>query len=119
MSLYEQTGYRRRRARLSQAFAVVCLSATVLCVLVLVWLLGHVLYHGLPWVSWNLLTKGPSRFPEEAGILPALVSSVWLIVLTALISVPIGVGPRRGRCAAGGGVTAANRRSADRAAAPP
>jgi phosphate transport system permease protein len=54
--------------------------------------LGHVLYHGLPWVSWNLLTNGPSRFPAEAGILPALVSSVWLIVLTALISVPIGVG---------------------------
>src|SRR5262249_47504010 len=38
------------------------------------------------------LSKGPSRFPEEAGILPALVSSTWLIVLTALISVPIGVG---------------------------
>ena len=92
MSLYEQTGYRRRRARLSQAFAVVCMAATVLCVLVLVWLLGHILYRGLPWVTWTLLTSGPSRFPEDAGILPALVSSTWLIVLTALIAVPIGVG---------------------------
>ena len=34
----------------------------------------------------------PSLYPEEAGIMPALVSSLWLIVLTALFSVPIGVG---------------------------
>jgi phosphate transport system permease protein len=92
MSLLEQTGYRRRRARLSQAFGSLCMLATVLCVLVLVWLLGHILYHGLPWLTWTLLTHGPSRFPEEAGILPALVSSTWLILLTAAIAVPIGVG---------------------------
>jgi phosphate transport system permease protein len=40
----------------------------------------------------TFLTSYPSRFPEQAGILPALVSSLWLIGLTALFSVPIGVG---------------------------
>ena len=38
------------------------------------------------------MTSYPSRFPEKAGILPALVSSLWLIGLTTLFSVPIGVG---------------------------
>jgi phosphate transport system permease protein len=84
--------YRRRRALLSRAFALVCLLATVLCVLVLFLLLWGVFSRGLPWLSWGLLTNFPSRFPEHAGILPALVGSVWLIGLTAIFSVPIGVG---------------------------
>jgi phosphate transport system permease protein len=84
--------YRRRRALLSRAFALLCLLATALCVLVLFLLLWGVFSRGLPWLSWGLLTNFPSRFPQRAGILPALVGSVWLIGLTAIFSVPIGVG---------------------------
>src|SRR5687767_2630105 len=91
MTEAESARYRRRRALLSQAFAFVCLAATVLCVLVLFVLLWGVFSRGLPWLSWGLLTNYPSRFPEQAGILPALVGSVWLIGMTALFSVPIGV----------------------------
>jgi phosphate transport system permease protein len=61
-------------------------------VLVLFVLLWGVFSRGLPWLSWGLLTNYPSRFPERAGILPALVGSMWLIGLTAFFSVPIGVG---------------------------
>jgi phosphate transport system permease protein len=85
-------GYHRRRARLSQAFALVCLAATSFCVLVLALLLIEILWHGVPWLSAHFLTSIPSPDPHEAGIAPALVSSVWLIVLTGLFSVPIGVG---------------------------
>ena len=92
MSLAESHEYRRRRARLSQAFAIVCMLATVLSVFVLVLLLAAILYQGLPWLTGQFLTNFPSRFPEKAGIKPALVSSVWLIMLTAVFSVPIGVG---------------------------
>jgi phosphate transport system permease protein len=92
MSHEESAAYRRRRARLSQAFAVLCLTATSICVLVLVVLLFEVFWQGLPWLTWSFLTSYPSRFPDQAGIKPALVSSLWLIVLTAAISVPIGVG---------------------------
>jgi phosphate transport system permease protein len=92
MSDSESARYRRRRALLSQAFALLCLCATALCVLVLFVLLWGVFSRGLPWLSWGLLTNYPSRFPERAGILPALVGSMWLIGLTALFSVPIGVG---------------------------
>ena len=73
-------------------FALLCASTTVLCVLIVLALLATVLYHGIPWLSWHLLTDFPSRFPLKAGIKAALVSSLWLIGLTALFSVPIGVG---------------------------
>jgi phosphate transport system permease protein len=92
MSLAESHDYRRRRARLSRLFAVVCMLATVLSVLVLVLLLVAILYQGLPWLTTEFLTNFPSRFPAKAGIWPALVSSLWLIALTALLAVPIGVG---------------------------
>ncbi len=92
MSLVESTAYRRRKAILSQAFAILCLLATVFCVLVLVVLLASIFYRGFPWLTTTFLTNYPSRFPAKAGILPALVSSVWLIALSALFSVPIGVG---------------------------
>lgn len=92
MSLAESTRYRRRRALLSKVFAWVCLSATVLCVLVLAVLLWSIASRGYAWLTWDFLTNLPDPEPALAGILPALVSSVWLIGLTAVISVPIGVG---------------------------
>jgi phosphate transport system permease protein len=92
MSLTESDSYRRRKAFMSQAFAVACMLTTVFCVLVLVVLLASIFYRGFPWLTWNFLTSYPSRFPAKAGIFPALVSSIWLIGLTTLFSVPIGVG---------------------------
>ncbi|MEX0641269.1 MAG: phosphate ABC transporter permease PstA [Pirellulales bacterium] len=92
MSPEESAAYCRRRARMSKAFAVLCLMATAICVLVLAVLLLEVFWQGIPWLTASFLTSYPSRFPEQAGIKPSLVSSLWLIALTTLISVPIGVG---------------------------
>jgi phosphate transport system permease protein len=92
MMAEEGASYRRRRARLSQAFAGLCLAATSLCVLALAILLLEVFLEGLPWLTASFLTSFPSRFPDQAGIKPALLGSLWLIALTALFAVPIGVG---------------------------
>jgi len=43
-------------------------------------------------LSWQFLTSYPSRRAEQAGILPALVGSLYLIGLTAVLAVPLGVG---------------------------
>ncbi len=88
----EKTGYHRRRALLSRAFALLCLAATALCVLILVLLIWEILWQGIPWLDMQFLTSYPSSSPEKAGIAAALISSLWLILLTALFSVPIGVG---------------------------
>ncbi len=55
-------------------------------------LLLDALIDGVPRLSWEFLTNFPSRKPELAGILSALAGSVYLIILTALIAVPLGVG---------------------------
>jgi len=43
-------------------------------------------------LSWAFLTSLPSRTASRAGILPALVGSIYLMGLTAALGVPIGVG---------------------------
>lgn len=92
MNELHSSSFHRRRALLSRAFALLCLAATALCVLVLLWLIVVILWQGLPWLSPRFLTSLSSRFPEKTGILPSLVSSLWLIGLTTSFAVPIGVG---------------------------
>jgi phosphate transport system permease protein len=67
------------------------LIATLFGLVVLAVLLIDVFSDGLSRLNWNFLTSFPSRKPEEAGLLSALVGSIWLISLTALISFPVGV----------------------------
>ena len=55
-------------------------------------LIYDVLHDGLGRISWAFLTSEPSRRAEAAGIYTAIVGSVYVIGLTALISVPLGIG---------------------------
>ncbi|TWT43344.1 phosphate ABC transporter permease PstA [Botrimarina hoheduenensis] len=81
-----------RRYPGSTLFGLLCGTATVLCVTALVGLLATVVAEGAPWLSTTLLTSFSSRKPELAGILGSLMGSLWLISITTLICVPIGVG---------------------------
>jgi phosphate transport system permease protein len=82
----------RRRHRREAVFAALGLLATCVGVVVLAVLIVDVLTDGLPRLSWQFLTSYPSRRPEDAGILAALVGSLWVLVLTALFAFPVGVG---------------------------
>ena len=80
---------RRRRGRLLSGLA---LAATLVGLLVLALLLIQVLVAGVPWLSADLLTEYPSRIADRAGLKAAIVGTFWLMVVTAAVAVPIGVG---------------------------
>jgi phosphate transport system permease protein len=80
-----------RRRRMGTAFAVLCGAATMVGVVSLAVLLVDVALDGLPRLNIDFLTSFASRLPERSGIKAALVGSVWLLVLTALISFPMSV----------------------------
>jgi phosphate transport system permease protein len=82
----------RRRSIAGTAFATVCFLATFVGVLVLAVLLTDIIRDGAGRLSWAFLDGYPSRFAAQAGIRPALMGSLWLLVMTALISFPLGVG---------------------------
>jgi len=80
--------YRRAGDRLLAVFGVL---ATLLGLVTLGALLYDVLIDGAGRLSWQFLTSYPSRRPEDAGIFAALVGSFYVIVLTAVIAIPLGV----------------------------
>ncbi|MBZ0269912.1 phosphate ABC transporter permease PstA [bacterium] len=71
---------------------IVCTAAAFLGVVLLVVLLWSITTLGLPWLDWQFLSSFPSRHPEKAGVLSAIFGTLWIVALTALISVPLGVG---------------------------
>ncbi|MDB4974014.1 MAG: Phosphate transport system permease protein PstA [Myxococcaceae bacterium] len=73
-------------------FIAACLFAVSLPVLLLFALFARLFVDGLPRLSWTFLSSYPSRRAELAGILPAAVGTLYLIILTAAIALPIGVG---------------------------
>jgi phosphate transport system permease protein len=73
-------------------FSMVCWVAVAVPLLTLAALLIDVLAEGLSRLDWQFLTSLPSRRAERAGILPALLGSLYVIGLTGLIALPIGVG---------------------------
>ncbi len=79
----------KRRADL--IFRIVALSALLVALAALAALLVDVIADGGGRLSWQFLTSIASRRPEDAGIFHALAGSIWVIALTAVLAVPIGV----------------------------
>jgi phosphate transport system permease protein len=73
-------------------FVWVCLLAVFLPLALLAVLIGDLVLDAAGRMSWDFITGYPSRRAERAGILPALVGSIFLISLTALLTLPAGVG---------------------------
>jgi phosphate transport system permease protein len=81
------------RYGLDWAFTVLVTVAALIGIIVLVVLLVDVTRDGSSMLSLNFLASFPSQiFPENGGIYPALIGSLWLLGLTTLISVPLGLG---------------------------
>jgi phosphate transport system permease protein len=73
-------------------FAAVGVLFTTFAVLVLIAAFLDLLIDGLPRLSWGFLTSYPSRHADEAGILSAWVGSAFVMLVTMLSAVPIGIG---------------------------
>ena len=55
-------------------------------------LLGYVLLKGLPNITWELLSTKPSYLTERIGILPDILNTVYMIISTLVLVLPLGVG---------------------------
>ena len=79
---------RHLKGRLLLAAGIIAVSISLLSLVVL---LLDSFMDALPYLKWSFLTNYPSRFPDQAGILPALFGTIWIVGLTALFSFPLGV----------------------------
>ena len=73
-------------------FLAFCLLGVLVAMMGLISLLIQVILQGYEWVTPNLIFNYPSRHPEQAGLWAALIGTLYMMGLTALITVPTGVG---------------------------
>ena len=66
--------------------------ATVLTCALTVFLIAYVLIRGLPNVTWKLLSTKPSYLDDTIGILPDILNTLYIVLTTLLIVLPLGVG---------------------------
>ncbi|MEL6350556.1 MAG: phosphate ABC transporter permease PstA [Cyanobacteria bacterium J06554_11] len=82
----------QKRYTVDRIFKYAAWAATGISVAILAWLLFTIIVDGIGTLNWDFIVNFPSRKPERAGIIAALVGTVWVMALVALFSFPIGVG---------------------------
>src|SRR5690606_18297253 len=73
------------------AFKIWAIACTFVGLLLLLIFLGNILIEGISRIDWDFITALPSRKAERAGIWTALMGSVWVLILTCIIALPIGI----------------------------
>ena len=68
---------------------ILCTALTAGLVL---FLMGYVLVNGIPNISWELLSTKPSYLTERIGILPDILNTLYIVLATLLLVLPLGVG---------------------------
>lgn len=82
---------KARKVYISIMKALMWLSVAVTCSLV-AFLIIYVFVKGIPNISWELLSEKPSYLSGKIGILPDILNTVYIVIATLLIVLPIGVG---------------------------
>ncbi len=67
----------------------ICTGVTAVLVLFLV---GYVMGNGIPNISWELLSTKPSYLSGRIGILPDILNTVYIVLATLMVVLPLGVG---------------------------
>ena len=66
--------------------------ATSLTAGLTIFLMAYVLVKGLPNITWELLSTKPSYLEDRIGILPDILNTVYIVIATLIIVIPLGVG---------------------------
>ena len=81
----------RRRVYAGMMKSLMWLSAGLTAALTL-FLIVYVLVKGLPNLTWKLLSTAPSYLTGEIGILPDILNTLYIVIATIILVVPLGVG---------------------------
>ncbi len=81
----------KRKAYIWIMKILMLLSVTITCSLV-IFVIGFVLYKGLPNITWKLLSTKPSYLTQSIGILPDILNTFYIVIATLVFVLPLGVG---------------------------
>lgn len=82
---------RRRKGYIFTMKLLMWLSAGITAALVL-FLVGYILIKGIPHITWELLSTKPSYLSGQIGILPDILNTLYIIIASLFLVIPLGVG---------------------------
>jgi phosphate transport system permease protein len=83
---------RRSNRNITQRFGFAILGVVAfLTILPIVLVISYIVYKGLPAISWEFLTQFPTDGMRSGGIMPAILGTVYLTMVTTLLCVPLGI----------------------------
>ena len=82
---------RKRRVYVGVMRTLMYVSTALTCGLVL-FLIAYVLIKGIPNISWELISTSPSYLKERIGILPDILNTIYIVIATMFVVLPLGVG---------------------------
>lgn len=66
--------------------------ATVFTCAIVIFLIVYVMVKGIPNISWEMLTTKPSYLSDRIGILPDILNTLYIVIATLAIVLPLGIG---------------------------
>ncbi|ACV61981.1 phosphate ABC transporter, inner membrane subunit PstA [Desulfofarcimen acetoxidans DSM 771] len=82
----------RRPVYIQEKIARLLLFISVLLTLgVLSAIIFHIFYHGVSGLSWEFLTQTPRNMGRDGGVFPAIVGTVYVVLIAVLVAAPVGV----------------------------
>ena len=85
-------GFSPSRRAWNRVMTVLVWASAVLVMVLVAGIIGMVLVRGIPHISWKFLSTTASVLKKTDGILPAILNTLYVILLTLLIVLPLGVG---------------------------
>ena len=74
------------------AMNILMRAAALICASLVVFMIGYVMYKGLPNITWKLLSTKPSYLTGDIGILPDILNTLYIVIMSLIIILPLGVG---------------------------
>lgn len=81
-----------RRKIYANAMKLLMYVSVIMTVGLALFMIIYVLAKGLPNVTWNLLSTSPSYLSDSIGILPDILNTIYIIIATLIVVLPLGVG---------------------------
>ncbi|SHO49293.1 phosphate ABC transporter permease PstA [Anaerocolumna xylanovorans] len=67
-------------------------TVTAAVVALVVAIIAFLIVKGLPYINWEFLSKAPSRLDETYGIAPMIINTLYIVLLSLIVSIPLGIG---------------------------
>jgi phosphate transport system permease protein len=89
--MFQATSINVKNAQTQKLARAFLLFMTAVLVVPVVAILGILIVEGAPAISWGFLVDSPTNGMTTGGVFPALVGTIWIVLVALVASVPVGV----------------------------